>query len=498
MLQRARPGSRHADLSDVLARKNSPNYALFSTNTLFPDAGLLEDNGGGQVESSLGQLDRNTAPVLTAGGGDISLATPVDPLIRKFQQHALRQDAEYLRYGAEDTPAAHQTNYHFATTGHPCKPDQIFDLLRWGGLFVYVTRNAREAATLQEAFDDRGGFSLETRAGQVRLPWLGMKLPGLSTKLYYFTARKVMLIPPGATTDRFTYAVQLARHAQAESGYTVKKEVPTLENVAWRLKEKHPTLDDRVLAKRAAKLVDSVFPVFLTREAAILKILQRDMPAGYANRVPRVVQIEKDDRGFIRCLHLNWLRMSGPALSQLEFAKQSADLLRVLHDKGGMIHLDLRLDNFVISDGQVGFVDFGSAVRVGENLRESPLLTSLFDEMMRTSQIQRLLGKWKETGRVTSRIISDQHHKVDKAIDFFYLAVQMNRPHYNPEFKGLVRFDKDSQEALLISQLTGAILRPTDPCNSPFRSAADILSGLIQVERSLAGDGEASPQRMAG
>jgi len=428
------------------------------------------------------------------------LTAQTDPLILKLQQSVLRHLPEYQAYGhpAGDPTVWSLVNYHFATTGHPCKPDQVFDLLRWGGLFVYVARNPREVASVQTAFDNRGGFCIEQRMSHFRSGLWGLKLPGLSKKLYYFTARKILLIQPGQTTDRFTYHVQLMRNPRVESGYTVLKEVPTLENVAWRLKEKHPEIDDRVIAKRAQKLVDSVFPVFLTREAAILKILQRDMPQPYNGRVPHVVSIDKDDRGFVRRLHLNWLRMSGPIMTQMEFAKQAADLLRVLHDNGGIIHLDLRLDNFVISNGQVMFVDFGSAVRVGENLKESPLLTSLFDEMMRTSQIQRLLGKWKEAGKVTSKVISEKHHKVDKAIDFFYLAVQMNRPHYNPEFKGLVRFDKDSQEAELISSLTGAILRPKDPNNSNFKSAADILAGLLKIEKQLAGLEEIPEQRKAG
>jgi len=36
-------------------------------------------------------------------------------------------------------------------------------------------------------------------------------------------------------------------------------------------------------------------------------------------------------------------------IEQIEFARQSADLLRALHDDARVMHLDLRLDNFVIT-----------------------------------------------------------------------------------------------------------------------------------------------------
>jgi serine/threonine protein kinase len=71
----------------------------------------------------------------------------------------------------------------------------------------------------------------------------------------------------------------------------------------------------------------------------------------------------------------------GRPLTQLEFARQSAELLAALHDAAGVMHLDLRLDNFVITDHGVGFVDFGSAVRVGEEFPEASLLSNLFVRM---------------------------------------------------------------------------------------------------------------------
>jgi hypothetical protein len=140
----------------------------------------------------------------------------------------------------------------------------------------------------------------------------------------------------------------------------------------------------------------------------------------------------------------------------------------------------------------VGFVDFGSAVRADENLKESPLLNNLFEELMRTSEIQRMLLSMTRTGQVTSQAISSGLHKVDKAVDYFYLAVQINSPHSNPDLKDLILYDKQSSEAKMLSKLTEQILRPPDPANPPFRSAADILGGIEQVEKELRGEQRAT------
>jgi hypothetical protein len=139
----------------------------------------------------------------------------------------------------------------------------------------------------------------------------------------------------------------------------------------------------------------------------------------------------------------------------------------------------------VITEHGVGFVDFGSAVRVGEDFPESSLLSNLFEEMMRTSQIQRMLGKMSDAGQVTSEEIKGSYQRVDKAVDFFYLAVQINNPHANPDFKGLVDFDKNSPEARELSALTAEILRPADPKNATFKSARQILQGIQAIETRL-------------
>jgi hypothetical protein len=366
------------------------------------------------------------------------------------------------------------------TSNDSISPIQLFNRLRWGGQVVFVTPDPDAAARFSLRLADNG-FEITQKPATLNRGPLGIPIPFFSRKTHYFVARKVQLIVPGETTDRFTYHVHLER-AGTGGDYEVVKEVPSLEMVMARLRAKWPDLGDEVIEKRARKFSDKIFPVFLTREAAILKIVNRDLPEVYRARVPSLLKLEKDERGYARRLHLSWLRNGGEQLSQMEFARQSADLLRALHDDVGVMHLDLRLDNFVITPAGVGFVDFGSAVRADENLKQSPLLSNLFEELMRTSEIQRMLFRMTKTGEVTSEAISGGLHKVDKAVDYFYLAMQISSPHANPDLKDLIRYDKQGRESKLLSKLTDQILRPADPAKPPFKSAGDILRGIEDLK----------------
>ena len=415
----------------------------------------------------------------------------------------MRSDAAFARgiHGAYPDPGTDMVDFLFGTTEDPHTPDAVFDQLRWGGEFVFITWDKAAGAELERRFDRRGGFVVERPLAAVRSRFMGMRLPVLSRKAYYFRARKTLLVRPGQSSDRFTYHVELVRHPQLGDEYVVVKQVPAVDRVISRLREKLPDTPLETLKRRARKFTEKIFPVFLTREAAMLQILQHRLPEQFRNRVPRVVAVEKDANGFVRTLYMNWMRNAKPdvvgtaggveasrkgrALTQLEFARQSAELLHALHDVVGVIHLDLRLDNFVITRHGVGFVDFGSAVRLDERFPEASLLSSLFEEMMRTSQIQRMLGKMQDAGEVTSHEIRKSYGKVDKAVDFFYLAVQINNPHANPDFVGLVDFERGSPEALRLEALTEEILRPQAADKPTFKSAGDILAGIRKLEEEM-------------
>ena len=432
-------------------------------------------------------------------------------LARWVARRRFAGDAEFARWATPDgdLPADGGSDYLFLSERDDHRPEEVFGRLRWGGQVILMGRDRHAMETARQAFDEwRGGGAWLIEQGPAvvhRWPGIFGRL-GVGGRVHYLAARKVMLVPPGLTSERFTYHVTLerrdasanARHAHHAGAdrYEVVKRIPTVERVLARLREKFPEADEETLTRRARKFTEKVFPLFLTREAAMLKLLHRDLPPEYRHRVPRLLHAEHDAQGFVRELRMNWLRNGRPAregsattagapLTQLAFARQAAELLAALHDHAGIMHLDLRLDNVVITPRGVGFVDFSSAVRIGENLAESPLLGNLFEEMMRTSQIQRMLGKMSDAGQVTSEEIRGCYGRVDKDVDVFFLAVQMTNPHHNPDFRGLVRFDKHSHEAHALSRLTAEILRPADTRKSRFKSARDILHGIQDIEHKL-------------
>ena len=434
-------------------------------------------------------------------GADAERAPRRDLLLRSVASRAFPDDPEFRRYGQSGVrpaaPEAHTVppgeraplDFLFAYESDPHEPDDVFARLRWGGQFVYASKHPRRVVEMNERFGQRG-FETMPRPGIIRepLPLFGLRLPLLSKKLHYFVARKVNLVLPRQFSDRFTYHLQLVPADRPARGYVVLKEVPSVARVMSRLKSKFPDATTDLLEKRALKFTEKIFPLFLTREAALLQILERDLPPAYARRVPRVVGMDKDARGYVRRLKMSWLRVGSPRpLTQLDFAKQAFDLLQVVHERVGVIHLDLRLDNMVITDHGVGFVDFGSAVRVGENINGNPLLANLYDELMRTSQIQRMIEKMTISGAVTSSLIQSAYGRVDKQVDLFYLAMQMVQPLNNPDFRGLVEFDPTSREAEALSALKEQVLKPPDPKNPTYRNAPDVLRAILRIEQDLKG-----------
>jgi hypothetical protein len=403
----------------------------------------------------------------------------VDTIVRQV----LANDEEFRAFGNSLHPETGMADYRFATEQDPHDPETVFWQVRWGGNFVFCSKSKDKVQQTANQFAN-AGFLLERPVGNIRQP---MKfLPFLGRKVHYFIARKMQLIPPGDITDRFTYMVELTAD-KARDRYVVTKRVPTDEWVINRLKRRWPELPYDTVEKRAKKFTEKIFPLFLTREAAILKILQEHLPDTYRGRVPQCVHVEKDSRGFVRLMQMNWLRNGGRPLRQLEFAMQAADLLRAVHDAAEVIHLDLRLDNMVVTPDGVGFVDFGSAVRVGEDISSNPLLATLYGELMKTSHIQRMLDQMTISGHVTAEHICSSRGKVDKAVDVFYLAVQFNSPHDNPDLKELIEFKPGSDEAVALQKLTKRILTPPDPMNPQIKTAKDVLRSLEMVSEELYG-----------
>ncbi len=375
-------------------------------------------------------------------------------------------------------------DYFYAMPGEQREPAAVFGRVRWGGQVVVVSRNEDEVHRLAQVYRPSRGYVLERGPRSVRIGPLRGLLPFTAERWHYLVARKTHLVAPGGISPRFTFHVELVRPPGLRR-YVVLKQVPSYGSVMVRLKERFPDTPESSLANRAGKLVERIFPLFLTREAAFLQLLQRDLPEDLRHRVPHLLGVERGRDGLARKISMNWLRLTTEPIDQLRFALQATRLVDALHETVGLIHLDLRMDNIVITDRGVGFVDFGSAVRVDEDLSESPMLDALFGEMMSTSQIQRLLGHMKASGKVTSEPLRRGHQKLDKAADLFYLAMQIARPHATPELAPLITWDPESRVARRIARLTARVLRPADPERPEHTCAADILEDLRRIEAGL-------------
>ena len=293
---------------------------------------------------------------------------------------------------------------------------------------------------------------------------LGLRIPGLTPRAWYFVARKTDLVRPDEDSKRSTYDVVLTPDVQEPEGFCVTKRVPSVEGVLRRINARFPNLDPIAAKQRARKLVGDVFPLFLTRETKALELLQKRLPEHLRCRVPRPLRIGRDKRGLVTRLDMNWLR-NGRAtpLTQAEFAASAMELLAALHDDAKIMHLDLRLDNMVITEDGVGFVDFGTSAQIDEDLTNRPVLNRLFMELMQTSEVQKVLSDMLARGEVTSASLKDVAGKPDRGMDIFYLAVQINHPHFNPELARLITYEAMSGEARTLHALSAAVLRPKKP-----------------------------------
>jgi hypothetical protein len=407
-------------------------------------------------------------------------------LVDAVNCRVFRGDRHFDRHGHHNALRLGEQacDYLYALPGEVREPGAVFDRLRWGGQVIALTQDEREIRRLAQAYRQPAGFVLERGPRALSMGPMRGLIPLARERWYYLLARKTHLVRPGRTSERFTFHVELTRPA-GSGEYAVLKAVPSYGSVMVRLKERFPDTPESALAQRARKLVERIFPVFLTREAAFLRLLQRDLPEASGHRVPHLLSAARDADGLVRKLCMNWLRLGTGPISQLRFALELTELVRALHEQARLLHLDLRMDNIVVTDHGVGLVDFGSAVRIEEDLSQSPMLRTLFSEMMSASQIQRLLGDMTRSGKVTSTVLTEGHQKIDKAADLFYLAMQIARPHASPDLAPLIDWDPQSRTARRISALTTRVLQPADPAHPDHSSAAEILADLRRIEAGL-------------
>ncbi len=359
-------------------------------------------------------------------------------------------------------------------------PDTAFARLRWGGQIAFVSPSARAVDSLMTDFRAREEFRIEQSPQPVYEP-LGSALRHLRRRRHlYFVARKVMLEKTGDLTVRHSHDVRLEPDSTALAcdGYVVSKRVPSLEQTAERLLKMRPSLSDDEACALADKLVNKVFPIFLTREAAFLKLLRTRLPGHLQQRVPGFVRMEQDSRGLVRRLDMSWMRLGCRSISLLDFARQAATVLHALHHHAGMLHLDLRLENLVITDQGVCAIDFGSSVLAGEDLAQSKLLHTLHTEMLNASRPAAQLRRMQGAGVVTSGLFQQCYAQRSPAIDLFCLAWFMTRPHAQPDFRPLVRMGHDDADAQRLQRLQRLVLAPSDPQRPIIRGVRDLLDML--------------------
>ena len=401
----------------------------------------------------------------------------LDPVIRKVFQ----ADEEYRDWGTSQPLP--MPDFIFASGNEDHDPASIFARIRWGGQFVYAHESAAEIKRMAQQFEAYG-FVLEHPGDTVLDGWRFWPL--IRNKVHYFSARKIQHIPKGALTDRFTFEVELSVHKETHHGkHVVTKRIPSLQWVVNRLRNRNADMDEEELHRRAASLIRNILPIFLTREVGMMRRLNERLPSDLRERVPHTVRYEKDDRGYVTMLQVNWLRNGGRKISQLEFAIQSAELLSAVHAKAGIAHLDLRLDNMVITPDGVGFIDFGNSVHDDEDLTTNSALSKVFSELMRTTQVHKAMHRAIQAGTVTAPYFINALFKTDKAVDLYYLVRQFTTPHENPDLTDFIDYQPNSPEDYELHKITRRLFAPEDLEPGKVYNVSHVINGLRVIRKRL-------------
>jgi len=417
----------------------------------------------------------------------MELPAETDPALRAVVREALAEETtgRDLTWARSDDGQSEPVHCLFAPPEAPFKPPEVFDRVRFGGVLVVLFKRWREARRCAGLFDRAGGFEIDQPPATLTL---GRNRLGLPDRVHYFVARKVMMLPPGEFSHRFTFTVSLVRHAMSGGEYAVLKEVPSHELVMKRLRSRYKDLDEKTLAHNASQLVDKVFPLMLTRESGFLRLLEEQLPAGYRERVPKLFGVMRRPDGFVNKMLIKWFRQGGEPISPLEFARESTTLLKLIHEVPRVVHLDMRLDNFLITPEGVCLLDFASSVQLEEDFSESAILQTLFKGWLETSGVQQVMGQMIRKGQLTSAPLVAAHKKVDVAADIFYLALQLPQLHRHHDFGGLLEGEAESEANQALKNLREEVLRPADPQQPTITTARDLLNAIERIEIMLEDD----------
>lgn len=403
----------------------------------------------------------------------------LDPVMAKV----FSSDEEFQAYGTLAT--RHLPDFIFAADRDEQDPAKVFPKLRWGGQYVFASESPQLVQEVAKRFEDYG-FLLERPQESVKDGW--RLWPLLRKSVHFCAARKMLHVPKNGLTDRFTFEVELSVCKETHNGkHVVTKRVPSMEWVLNRFKKRMGLADipEDELERRAHSLIRNILPIFLTREVNMMNRLQEKLPEHLRKRVPHTVSYEKDDRGLVTLLQVNWLRNGGDGLSQLDFALQSAELLAAVHTKAGVAHLDLRLDNMVITPDGVGFIDFGNSVHDEEDINASPTLSKVFSDLMHTTQVQKALDRAIQSGHVTAPYFRDALFKTDKAVDLFYLVLQFTSPHENPDLRDFIEYKANSSEDYELNRMTHRLFAPDLSQPGKVYTAAHVANAVRKIKRRM-------------
>ena len=144
--------------------------------------------------------------------------------VRLLLEQKLKSEAVGRQVGrSSDAEDDGMVDLRLAGLGEPKQPDEIFDRLRWGGLFACVDSNPERVGKIMQQYDGRHGFVLEQGFDELWGGPMGLRIPGITPRAFCFVARKTHLVPPGQVTDRFTFDVKLEADDSQDTGYGVRK-----------------------------------------------------------------------------------------------------------------------------------------------------------------------------------------------------------------------------------------------------------------------------------
>jgi len=190
-----------------------------------------------------------------------------------------------------------------------------------------------------------------------------------------------------------------------------------------------------------------------------------------------------DSSGQAESIDMYWLRPGTGSISHLDFAHEAATIVQAIHESSGVIHLDLRLDNFVISHDGVCLVDFGNALRLDENLENKPLLQNLINEVLKNSATRRDLKQLLSSKKINSVAFEQAIANPGVHTDVFYLALQISRSKYTNELADLIKANEPCDASKRLTSLADSFLRPRNAKHAQWKTSRDLLRGVKRLHQ---------------